>query len=168
MEPPQPPTPFKLFSANHATLASSAFKALNDEERLKWIDMALAQETNYLVNSLSFINVFFIYMKFIYLQKKFQQFKVENPKLKPKLIPILNEEDQIFIYIFYRRYGNKPTKPPTSGFKLFASEFPSVSSKKDRLTDWSASWRALSKKEKNVYKQRVIAVRNLFLFINLN
>ena len=51
MEPPQPPTPFKLFSANHATLASSAFKALSDEERLKWIDMALAQETNYLVNN---------------------------------------------------------------------------------------------------------------------
>ena len=36
-------------------------------------------------------------MKFSYLQKKFEQFKVENPKLKPKLISILNEEERLLV-----------------------------------------------------------------------
>jgi len=56
IKPPQPPTPFKLYSAHHAPLAVSLteFKALDDEERLKWIDLALEQETSYQVNNPQF------------------------------------------------------------------------------------------------------------------
>ena len=60
IKPPQPPTPFKLYSAHHAPLAGSLteFKALDDEERLKWIDLALEQETSYQVNNPQFTFVF--------------------------------------------------------------------------------------------------------------
>ena len=67
IEPPQPLTPFKLFSAYHATpvVASSAYEALNDEERLKWIDLALEQKTNYLVNNFS--NLGFLHLSIFFL-----------------------------------------------------------------------------------------------------
>jgi len=102
VEPPQPFTPFKLFSAYHATpaVASSAYEALNDEERLKWIDLALAQKTNYLVNNLfnlGFLHLKYIYI-FIYLQNKLEKFELENPKLKPQLtLPILNKKERLLV-----------------------------------------------------------------------
>lgn len=60
IKPPQPPTPFQLYSAYHAPLAvsSTEFKALDDKERLKWIDLALEQETNYQVNNHQFTILF--------------------------------------------------------------------------------------------------------------
>jgi len=45
---------------------------------------------------------------------------------------------------------------------LFDSEYPSVPAKKDgtptEMTQWNVSWNALSKKEKKVHQERVIAV----------
>ncbi len=72
------------------------------------------------------------------------------------------------------RRDAKPVKPPSTSFNLFASEHESNSKCKDgnletKMSQWSASWNALSKEEKKVYQERVIFVSILiFFFILIN
>ena len=55
VEGPQAPTPFSLFctkyfkSRKSTSWCKQKFTSLSDKERLKWIDLALAKEANYLV-----------------------------------------------------------------------------------------------------------------------
>lgn len=64
-EPPTAPTPYKLYrdenmkklldkgmNRNDARLSCrESFKSLSDKKKLRWIDLALAQEENYIVIS---------------------------------------------------------------------------------------------------------------------
>jgi len=53
MEAPVAPTPFLIFCSKKKKQSISwckqKFPSLSDREKLKWIDLALAEEANYLV-----------------------------------------------------------------------------------------------------------------------
>ncbi len=62
MEGPLAPTPFKLFCTRKKKKSISwckyKFASLSDREKLKWIDLALAEEASYLV-IISYFKLFF-------------------------------------------------------------------------------------------------------------
>jgi len=64
MEAPLAPTPFLIFCAKKKKQSISwcrnKFPSLSDREKLKWIDLALAEEANYLV-------IFYFFNVFIYI-----------------------------------------------------------------------------------------------------
>jgi hypothetical protein len=76
------------------------FPTLSDKDRLRWIDIALAEEASYLViffcsNFLVLLLIFNPY----YFQDNLDKFKAENPNLKLKMTPVLNDEEKLLVYM---------------------------------------------------------------------
>jgi len=105
MEGPLAPTPFSIFRSRKKSYSISwcktKFASLSNKQRINYIDLALFEKANYLVilyYSIFFTLLLLIYFVF-YFQAEFEKFKAENPLLQPKLIPVLNEEEKLLVFM---------------------------------------------------------------------
>jgi len=104
MEGPQVPTLLILIFCTKKKKKSISWckNKFASKEKLEWFDLALAEEANYLVILFDFFRYICDctdnYFAFDF-QAEFEKFKVENPLLKPKLIPVLNQEEKLLVFI---------------------------------------------------------------------
>ncbi len=103
---PLAPTPFSIYCRERRQSiyqGKNKFSLLSEKDKLKWINRALAEEANYIVilgYSILFIFLLFIDKLLPYFQDQFEIFEAKNPHLKPKMTPVLNEEEKLLVYMY--------------------------------------------------------------------
>jgi len=149
-QPPKAPTPFKLYldaklpkliaeglsAADAKEKCKEKYKALSDKQRLKWIYKAVEQELVY--------------------NSEFEKFKSEHPTVEtgPKKSILSKDEKQL-----KEKMEGKPEKPPNSGYSLYSKELLASQlikhvETKDRMSEISRQWKALTEEERHQYNDR--------------